>query len=693
MKRGTKYVCLAIIAPLLFFAAGYVYRLERPAAGADTLLLLLPDSVDSSSSPVREWLDAANEEGLHLQPIHDSEFLDPLSSIHAAGVILPDQLHRSANDVLIGELYRYVRNGGNLMVVYDACTWDLNGRFPPGDSRLSSLVGVRYALYDLYRAATMEPAQITGTSLTMRELGIPPGSSVPVDKGGRLFRWRPIAQRTTGSDDRFAFAAYLYGDIDYPIFRTAGDFDGTVLLSSRRGLAAGYRQEQLGQVLFVNLPLGYLASRTDGLLLHSFLHFFGVRMLGLPYLSPVPDGVGGLVFNWHVDARSSLRPLKVLADEGVFDRGKFSIHITAGPDVDEFGDHKGLDVAHDAEIQKWIHYWLARGDEIGSHGGWIHNYFGYHLNDSDNNESEFERYLVMNKEALERVSGTPITEYSAPVGNQPEWVTRWLERNGIVAYYFTGDAGLGPTRVYRNGKRDGPDIWGFPILHMGKEASLEEMGFDDVPIDAVREWLLAVTDFTARQHEARLIYAHPYGADRFFGTLRTWLDNADALQTEGRFRWYTMTELAEFLNQRDSVRWTLLRSSSATSPGKVTLRASHPKTLAHQTWAFPQEYYGDARLVGGKATIRVQDGMIFVDAGDSRQLSVELTLRRDLGQSKVERAEANSGSVPGGSVSGGFVSGHRFSDTTSSPGSDAPLGADRRDQSSSERSEIIEAKQ
>ena len=142
-------------------------------------------------------------------------------------------------------------------------------------------------------------------------------------------------------------------------------------------------------MLFVNLPLGYLASRTDGLLLHSFLHFFGVHMLGLPYLASVPDGVGGLVFNWHVDARSSLKPLKMLADEGIFDRGKFSIHFTAGPDVDAFGDHKGLDVAHDPKTQKWIHYLLARGQEIGSHGGWIHNYFGDHINDT--NESEFRK--------------------------------------------------------------------------------------------------------------------------------------------------------------------------------------------------------------------------------------------------------------------------------------------------------------
>jgi len=114
------------------------------------------------------------------------------------------------------------------------------------------------------------------------------------------------------------------------------------------------------------------------------------------------------------------------------------------------------------------------------------------------------------------------------------------------------------------------------------------------------------------------------------------LDNADISEKEGRFRWYTMTALSGFLNQRETVQWTLLRHS----PGKVTLSASSPKTLAHQTWIFPQEYYGDARIVEGKATLRMEDGMIFVAAGDSRQLSIEFNLRRDPWRSRAEAVEA-----------------------------------------------------
>ena len=639
MRKRLKYIVILLLAPLLVYAtADFVsrYRSSARPTELDTVMLLLPDEVDSSTPAVRQWLDAADEEGLHLVPIHDSKFLNPLSRVHASGVILPDQLHRSANDVLVGELYRYVREGGNLMVVYDACTWDLNGRFLPGESRLSGLVGVKYALYDLYRTATMEPSQVTGTASAMRELGIPPGSFSAIDGSGKLARWRPVAEHDTEPEkatDRFGFATYLYGAVDYPIFHTLGDFDGEVLLTSKRGLAAGYRHEQLGQVLFVNLPLGYLASRTDGLLLHSFLRYFAVRMAGLPYLASVPDGVGGLVFNWHIDARSSLRPLKALADAGIFDHGKFSVHFTAGPDVDVVGDHKGLDILHDPESQKWIHYLQARGQVIGSHGGWIHNYFGHNV--SDANEEEFEKYLVMNRDAIERVSGTHITEYSAPVGNHPAWVTRWLEKNGFLAYYFTGDAGLGPTHVYRGSERDN-SIWAFPILHMGKEASLEEMGFDDVPITAVHDWLFAVTDFTVRQHTARLVYAHPYGAERFFGTIRAWLSNADDLEKQGRFRWYTMTALAQFLDQRELVRWSVHRVGSQ----NIRLEATHPQALNGQTWAFPAAKYGNPRVLKGDATVRVEDGTIFVTANKGRELKVEFHPRQESPEVKPKSIEA-----------------------------------------------------
>jgi hypothetical protein len=144
----------------------------------------------------------------------------------------------------------------------------------------------------------------------------------------------------------------------------------------------------------------------------------------------------------------------------------------------------------------------------------------------------------------------------------------------------------------------------------------------------VREWLFAVEDFTIREHTARLVYTHPFGAERFFPTLRAWFDDVDSLQKQGRFRWYTMTDLARFLNRREKVRWTLLREGANT----VSLRALHPDSLAHETWVFPDQDYSQARVMRGDASVHTQDGMLFITASDCKRLDVELSVRHGVGQ-------------------------------------------------------------
>jgi len=92
------------------------------------------------------------------------------------------------------------------------------------------------------------------------------------------------------------------------------------------------------------------------------------------------------------------------------------------------------------------------------------------------------------------------------------------------------------------------------------------------------------------------------------------------LEKEGRFRWYTMTDLAAFLNQREAVRWTVSREGT----DKVLLKASHPKSIAHQTWVFPSDSYRDPHVLEGRVTTRVEDGMLYVTAAEGRKLTVEL---------------------------------------------------------------------
>lgn len=622
MKKILKTAAVLLVAAgMLFSTAAYMRRGTSPSGGYDTIFLLVPDAVELSAPDIQEWLDAAEEEGLHLKVIRDSNFLDPMFGMQAAGLIVPDQVHRTANDALVGALDEYVSKGGKLMLVYDACTWDLNGHFPELGSRLSDLAGVNYALYGQYGKHTMMQSQVWGTARAMEELEIPPGKFVPMDKHNRPALWQEVSLGKGKDDTRYTLVAYKYDDLPYPSFRTAGQFDGKVLLESSAGLVAGARKYGAGEVLFVNLPLGYLESRTDGLLLHSFLRYFADRLLQLPYLASVPDGMGGLVLNWHIDARSAIKPLEFLRARGLFNYGPFSMHLTSGPDVDSFHDGKGLNVDNNPEAQKWIEFFRKRGDEVGSHGGWIHNYFGQNVD--DHNEFAFEKYLDLNKKSLDHALGEDVTAYSAPMGNHPEWVTQWLAKNGFVAYYFAGDAGMGPTLVYRDHGRDASSVWAFPVLNLGPEASLEEMGFAGVSQLTVQEWLCDVADFAAQNHVARLVYSHPLGAIQYIQPLLAWMAHTSDLANHGEFRWYTMTGLANFLNTRRQVEWTLKAGK-----GKVSLEASHPKTLDHQTWILDKSRYRNLRVAKGKAEIQAVEDKWLINAGDCTHLEIKMEEQR-----------------------------------------------------------------
>jgi hypothetical protein len=628
VKTKLRSMAALSILPLVFVGTAAYMRHHAPAdvTNVGTTLLLLPDSLSSKDAAVRVWLDAAAEEGIHLGIVHDSEFLNPMRGSHLSeAVIVPDQIHRVCNDALVGALYSFASAGGKLMVVYDACTYDLNGNFTKGQSRLSDLVGIAYGMYDQYKTDCIAWGSIWGKGPAMADLEIPPGKFVPGTREAQGSGFRAVslldsADVARAQPNTFILRRYQYGDVDYPAFRTEGKFAGTELLQSPAGVVAGYRQHGAGTVLFANLPLAYLETRTDGLLLHSFLHYFAVRLDRAPYLAAVPDGVGGLIFNWHIDGKSAMRYLQTLFAAGVFDDGPFSVHFTAGPDVDAEHDGKGLDVDHNPDAQKLIRDFKAHGDAIGSHGGWDHNLFGTSLD--DNNESTWAPYIQWNVQSLQRASGERMLEYSAPVGNHPEWVTHWLERNGFIAYYFTGDSGMAPTHVYRDDHRDGDDIWAFPILHFGKYAALEEMGFDDLPDSEVQGWLDQIVDFTSSTRSARLVYSHPLAAVRYLKPLEAFLQHARELKNNGNFRWYTMTTLAEFLNRREQVEWNVIAPKADSNGATLVATIASPKSLEHVTWILPRSLYRDPKIETGSATIRNDGENWLIIANNCRRLEV-----------------------------------------------------------------------
>lgn len=587
---------------------------DRFRSTADRLLLLVPDGTSLSDPKVTLWLDAASEEGLHVVPVHDSEFLRPFwGESQCAGVILPDSIHLQASDIFIATLHRFVGAGGKLMLVYDAGTFSMLGHYAASKSRFSDLAGVDYAFYEQLRAKAITWSEVTGSSATVTQMEIPPGKYYPFQAQTGGSDRKNAVPASAGGDFEVRLRRYQYGDLLYPSFVTSGEYDGQVLFRSRAGIVAGEHAYQKGSVLFVNLPLGYLKANTDGLLLHAFLKYFASHTLSLPYLMSVPDGVGGLVLNWHVDSNASIKPLQEMESWMLLQQGPYSIHVTAGPDAHAFGDKKGFDLEHNPISQELVRQYVALGYEVGSHGGWIHDYFAEHVDQG--NPKDLEKFLILNNSAVEQVTGKPVVEYSAPEGDQPPWVTHWLESHGFVAYYFTGNTGMGPTEGYRNGIREGQNVWAFPILHLDRAAAFEEMSTDGYSDAEVEHWLEAVADFAVDHRSVRLVYFHPSGILQYRGAVRNWLDLTARMQAAGRFRWYTMTALARFLNARKQVRWRV-----AENRGLVTVEAIGPQSLEHETWRMPASQFAEPKILQGSAQVVRDDNAWRIIAGDGRSL-------------------------------------------------------------------------
>ena len=417
---------------------------------------------------------------------------------------------------------------------------------------------------------------------------------------------------SAASDPIHAISGYVYGALTYPSFVTQGAAQGAVLMTSpQHGLVASSRTVGSGSVLFVNLPLTYLKLSDDAMPMHGFLHLFARGPAKQPRLTSVPDGIGGLVFNWHLDSKGAQAPIQTLKNMGVWNYKPFSIQITAGPDTIVPGDKLGFDLPNNPTMQQHLKNFVAQGHEVGNHGGWIHDYYGDNANET--NQAQFEPYLVLNRDAVQAVISKASTEYSAPQGNNPLWALNWLQQNGVGSYYSLSHTGTAVTRTYRGGALVNPSVWAVPVTPFGVAATFEE--FDELAFAEadINQWYKDLMDFASNNETNRMFYAHPPGAADYPNVMTTLLQYANTMQVAGKFRWYTMTRLATFMNQRAATTW----QSSLGSNGKMRVTASHAASLKNLTWAYPKTMYSRPVSVLGTMTIVDQgaDWLVRVTAG------------------------------------------------------------------------------
>ncbi|GAB4089279.1 polysaccharide deacetylase family protein [Hydrogenophaga soli] len=442
-------------------------------------------------------------------------------------------------------------------------------------------------------------AQVSGTRPVRA-----PAADVFTPEGGAVAS--PVEKAQAVAPDALeAYHGYLLGHLIYPSYVTTGVFSGTPLATSPDfGLVAGVHAVGTGQVLFVNLPLGYLKGRTDALPMHGFLSYFVQHMLQSPRLSAMPNGVAGLTFDWHLDSMSAQAPSLALETAGVFNQGPFSMEMTAGPDAVVPGDGLGWNLNFNPVAQQLLQRMDALGHAVGSHGGWVHDHFGNFA--TEDNAAEFSPLLQWNQAAVDGAVGKPARSYSAPQGNNPLWAMDWLEQQGIEGAYFGGHTGLGATRQYRDGVLKNPALSVFPVTPQGMYATFEEFQIYQVPKTDVIDWYHALIDFSIAHNSSRLVYAHPPGANQWSDVLNNLL--AYAAGKGAAFRWYTMPRLAKFMAQRRQVVWT----ESILATGATRFDVSHPTSLADMVWMLPKARYAKPVVVTAGGGSVVNGGTVWL---------------------------------------------------------------------------------
>lgn len=641
-KPGQYSMARKLLLLLAILVIATVASMTWPQADSRTqvptgLVLLLPHADARQHTITQAWLDAAHEEGLPISTMTDDEFIRlQASGQPMAGVILPDTVHPNASDLLVNTLYQFVEGGGQLMVNFDAALFQLHHKhYAADESRLSALVGVGYARYSHLQDDTLHSGPVFASREGERQLAIQPGK---------------LDFEDDAPDSWGELTTYAYDHLVYDHFRTAPWWAAAApgLLRTRDAradppapthvpLGAGsgslrtwVKSEQgdvivsshahgQGQVLFANLPLGYLKTRTDSYLLHRMLSFFGTHMAHLPRLAATPNATGGMVLNLHVDSSFAQKPLDDLEKSGWFDNGPYSIHVTAGPHAHHEGDRLGLNIPQNPWMQAFLKRQHDKGHEVGNHGGWTHNVFG---NEADeHNRSRFEPYLVRNHDSIRDAIGQDPVVYSAPMGNQPTWATQWLHERGFKAFYTTADTGLGATRSYISGQPSPySKMWNFPISNFKRIATVDELEQFGLEEDEIRDFIVDLFAHVSEEHLVRLFYFHPATTPQYFKTMKALQEAAQLLQIQKVFRWYRMADLSDFMNRRATVKWQVHDQQD-----QRQLQARSQDTLDSMTWLIPTRSAKDLRITQGQGRIERQEHHWLVSAGPGQTLGVAWT--------------------------------------------------------------------
>ncbi len=602
MKKARNTVLLVIAAGLIAAGAWWAWHKDSLAYGRYGVLVVTDtDSARAYPHVLAAYRSVLEEEGVPfiIADTFRALALKPADAVRVFPVIiLPDAAAQSLPSDFGWWLERYLAEGGGLAVIYDAGVREQKGCYR-SESVTARLTGVNHMVYERLR----EKAYTKG-NIEFRDEEAARRFQIP---GGKTVRGKLLA-------------GYEYGTLQYPVARVElkswlnerDVYAYAVTGDNERLPALVMRRVKKGTVLYVNLPLGSLKAYSDDLPLRAFLRTFLFNVCRMPRLANTPGGRGGIVVNWHIDASNEFQSIPLMLRRGYLRKSlQFSLHVTAGDFRDRPGDGLGFDAAGGG--REYLKELMPYG-EIGSHGGWGHNWFAENIVRERFGEKEIDENILKNNEALRTATGRSIIEYSAPNGVHPQPVmTKVLERRGFTSYYYTGDSGSAPNRTFIYGRMVSGKVIAFPIMPFGQAASFYEMKNLGRREGEVAAWLRSAVDYAADNHAVRLVYSHPYDIAHYPLAIREFLDYLEKRQKEGAVDVRPMSHFASFMLR-------FLKTETVFRPygGGLAVECDNPEGLRDMTVVLPSERYRRPSDPG--LDVREQDGYYYCTfTGDDRR--------------------------------------------------------------------------
>lgn len=487
-------------------------------------------------------------------------------------IIFPDEIARNIPLELEMWIEKYVSLGGSAMMVYDAGVSTING-FERKKYVFSKILGLNFEQSGRKVEDRFQSSKVQFMSKEFADFfRIPPGKLnddlVISDREGNFVELPTLKIRIEDfNDDLIVYAKTCYAD------------DSVSPNIFQRNLGRG-------KVFFVNLPLGRLkAFNSSDLLLRSTLTSFLFRIVKIPHISGKQFNKGSLVINWHLGHKDDRANSEIMIRRKLVRKEiRQSFHIAAGDFLREPGDEQGFDAADKGRstVKR-----LAEFGRIGSLGGCTVELFKDTAGKEKLTRLDLDWNIKKNSQILSDIAGYKIKEFSSPDGLHPQPVlTEILEKNGYNSYYYSGDAGSQPNRIFFDGNLISDQVIAFPQIPFFHRFSVAELGYHKTEAKLYLDWLLKNLNFISQNKTTFVIqssFQDFVEYPSYIPVFNQFLDEAIEHEKLGKIQIRSMSYFAETM-----LRFLSTQYSFEIRDDRFRIELSNPEGLIDFCIALPR---------------------------------------------------------------------------------------------------------